>query len=526
MPDSSATSAGNTVDATLSRVDVAPPPHLRTHTRERAASTLVPALVVALSATVMVVYSLGQWRAMTVPSWDLAIFTELAKAYSQFQAPIVPVKGDGYNLLGDHFHPILMLLGPIYRLFPSALSLLITQDLLLAVSAWPLTRLAVRRLGPSAGFALGLTYALSWGIQGAVEAQFHEIAFAIPLLAFMATAFVEQRWRACAAWALPLVLVKEDMGLTVFMIGLAIAWRGLHPTSPGTTATARRRRQPADNNTLIVGAFLAGAGLVAFVLTVFVFLPALNPSGVWAYGLGDGGTEASGNLLTRLFSPEIKLVTLLLVAASMGFIGLRSPLAAVVLPTLAWRFLGSVSFYWDWQHWHYNAVLMPIALGALLDVVARLQERSSGDDAEEPRKLPSRKLTPWVRPVIALGVVAAVAVTPVKATELPLWSLTDSNFGQAPTRSASIEQVLDALPEGSSVNTDLTLMAYLVPEHTVYWVGTCTVATDYVLIDQYSSAWGGNPPQDAAAWAQEQNPGSEYTVILDVDGFKVAKRNS
>ena len=47
----------------------------------------------------------------------------MAKAYAHLQAPIVPVKGDGFNLLGDHFHPILILLGPIWRLFPTPLSL-------------------------------------------------------------------------------------------------------------------------------------------------------------------------------------------------------------------------------------------------------------------------------------------------------------------------------------------------------------------------------------------------------------------
>ena len=66
-----------------------------------------------------------------VPSWDLAIFAELAKAYAHGQAPIVPIKGDDYNLLGDHFHPILVLLGPTWRLFPTPLALLVVQDLLL-----------------------------------------------------------------------------------------------------------------------------------------------------------------------------------------------------------------------------------------------------------------------------------------------------------------------------------------------------------------------------------------------------------
>ena len=80
---------------------------------------LPAALVVVVGAWVLIAYSVGQWRSLTVPSWDLAIFAELAKDYAHGQAPIVSIKGDGYNLLGDHFHPILVLLGPVWRLFPT-----------------------------------------------------------------------------------------------------------------------------------------------------------------------------------------------------------------------------------------------------------------------------------------------------------------------------------------------------------------------------------------------------------------------
>ena len=65
-------------------------------------------------------------------------------------------------------------------------------------------------------------------MQGAVAAQFHEIAFAMPMLAFASAAFVERRWVAVTAWSAPLVLVKEDMGLTVLMIG-----GGRHPHLAG-----------------------------------------------------------------------------------------------------------------------------------------------------------------------------------------------------------------------------------------------------------------------------------------------------
>ena len=204
--------------------------NLAANLRDQIRHSIPAVIVVVIGAWVMIYYSIVQWETMKqVPSWDLAIFSEMAKAYAHLQAPIVPVKGDGFNLLGDHFHPILILLGPIWRLFPTPLSLLITQDLLLAVSAWPLTRLASRLTNQWVGGALGLVYVLSWGMQGAVAAQFHEVAFAMPMLAYASVAFVERRWVAVTAWSAPLVLVKEDMGLTVLMIGVAVILTSLVP---------------------------------------------------------------------------------------------------------------------------------------------------------------------------------------------------------------------------------------------------------------------------------------------------------
>jgi len=86
--------------------------------------------------------------------------------------------------------------------------------------------------------------------------------------------------------------------------------------------------------------------------------------------------------------------------------------------------------------------------------------------------------------------------------------------------------VLDVIPEGATVETDLTLLAYLVPKATVSWVGTSGEsgrAKDYVIVDSRSTAWGGRPPKDAAQWAT-QSRHVAYDLVLDVDGFQVAKR--
>lgn len=479
---------------------------------------LPAAFVVLVGAWLLCAYAVAQWRALAAPSWDLAIFTELAKAYAHLEAPVVPVKGEGYNLLGDHFHPILVLLAVPYWIHPSGLSLLITQALLLAVSAWPVTRTAARLTGPLAGTALGLAYVLSWGFQGAVEAQFHEIAFAVPLLACSSMAFVDQRWRACVAWAVPLVLVKEDLGLVLLMVGLAVAWRG---RCPG------RGRVP-DRQAVRLGLVTAVAGATAFLVTVLVLLPALNPGGVWAYGLDGGGDPTRAErlgVLGRFLQPvDLKLATVLVLVVAAGIVGLASPWMLLALPTIAWRFLGSVEFYWDWKHWHYNAVLVPVAFGALLDVLTRLRERSRPEAVVPAWSWRSLRLArPLVQALVVVGVVAPVAGAVATASALPLWRATQGGPKASAARVSAAQQVVAAVPEGATVASDLTLLAYLVPKATVYWVGTTPGDTDYVLVDTRGAGWSAVPNAQSFGEGVSRT-GARYRTVLSIEGFELAKR--
>ena len=483
----------------------------------------LPSVIACAIGALYVCYSVAQWRALAAPSWDLGIFTEAVQAYSRFEAPIVPIKGPGYNLLGDHFHPLLALLGPIFRLFPSALTLLVVQDVLIAVSVLPIARLAQRLLGRGGALIVGLAYGLGWGLQGAVAAQFHEVCLAVPLLAFGGVAFVERRWGACMAWLAPLVLVKEDLGLTVFMAGLAITWRG------------RGEGRPA----VLRGLAYALFGIVAFVVTVKLLLPAMNPAGTWAYSL-DGsatgaGTPMGGSTAAREFpslwdiltTPSVKLVTLLVLLAGAGFVGASSPWFALVLPTLAWRFAGSVDTYYVWDSWHYNAVLVPIAACSLLDVINRWlapERAAAGDDADSEDDAPASPTRGRHAGAWAVACVPALSLA-ITASALPLWQL--PSLTEDP-RMAAAQGALDAVPEGASVETDTTLLARLVPGREVYWVGTSgTMDTppEYVVIDVRSYAWGGQHV-DAESWGSAAHPGHTYETTYSKAGFRVAQRTS
>ncbi len=447
---------------------------------------LVAATAVGLFTTALyVLFSWRQWARFQVPSWDLGIFTQILRAYSHLQAPVVPIKGEGFMILGDHFHPLLVILAPVYAAFPSGLTLLVLQAVLIGLSTAVVTGCAVRHLGRLPGACLGLAYGLSWGLQSAVASQFHEVALALPLLALSLAALVRRDHRAAALWALPLLLVKEDLGLTVAAIGVVIVIRG-----------ARR-----------LGAALAVGGVAAFVITTKVILPALNPDGVWDYAddsivsllLTDPGAALNG-LFTGVGN---KAALVLLVFGVTGFLALRSPLALITLPTFAWRLTSDVPFHWS-TDWHYSAVLMPVVFLAVVDTFVSV-----------------RGARRFAAPVGIGALVLALVVT----VWFPLWRLTDPQTYAPSHQDAAARQVLELIPDGAVVDTDITMMAYLAPRTEVYWVGNeGNPVPDYVVVNQSSGIYGGSPPSDVVDYATSKFPEETFVEVFAQDGFLVAER--
>jgi len=198
----------------------------------------------AIALTVFGAYaaiSLFRLLQLNPTSWDLGIYTEYVKQVAHFQPPIADIRQPGFNLLGDHFQPVVALLAPFFRVFPSAATLLVAQAALGALSVFPVNRIAREKLGTGPGRAVALAYGFCWGLQQLVEFDFHEIAFAVPLLAFSLSALMQGRFRAAAWWAVPLVFVKEDQGFTVAAIGLYLVVAGLRAkvTEPAIAGSAQ-----------------------------------------------------------------------------------------------------------------------------------------------------------------------------------------------------------------------------------------------------------------------------------------------
>ena len=444
-------------------------------------NVILPGLIGGIVFALYTMFSSLQWVNHAVRSWDLGIFTQLAARYAELSTPIVTIKGDGFNLLGDHFHPILVLLGPIYAAAPHAFTLLVLQNALFAIAAAVLVPMASRIVGPILGPLLALGFGLSWGLAYAVEAQFHEIAVGVPLLTIALVSYLNRRWLPAVVFAAALVFVKEDLGLTVTIFGLILALRD-------------RER---------LGWWLAAWGFGWFVLATLVIVPLLSPVGGWTYG-------SNINLVALItdpastFSPA-KWHTAGLLLVTMAGIGLRSPLALLLLPTLAWRMLSSNPSYWG-PEWHYSAMLMPIAIASLLDGI-RLGHQSG---------------RAWLRSLAGhaatISTTAALVILPL----LPLGQLLRAGDAENP-RNEAAEEILNEIPDGVDVETDIGLMSYLADRTDVYWTGNENPTPEYLLIDRQA---GGTPTEWGGVLevAHRLHPQADFLLVEEVAGYELARR--
>ncbi|MER6144442.1 DUF2079 domain-containing protein [Streptomyces sparsogenes] len=429
--------------------------------------------------------SVCRYRRMATMSWDLGIFEQAIRSYAHFRTPVADLKGPGFNILGDHFSPVTALLAPFYRVFPTPVTLLVAQAALFALSTIPVTRVAARLLGRGRGLAIGVAYGLSWGVQRAVDFDFHEIAFAMPLLAFSLEAVILRRWYAAMLWAAPLVLVKEDMGATVAAIGAVILIRTW-------------KERPPRIVPLAVG--LIGFGLLACALALGVIIPSFNGSGSYDYWnkVGSGGEQTG----TIPFETAVRTLLWVLLPTS-GLLALRSPLLLAAVPTLGWRFVSHDDHYWG-TDWHYSAVLMPIVALALVDAVDRTRDSHRPWLASYARQLP------------ALVAGAALALT----ASLPLENLTDPDYYEKPKEVTAVERLLDRIPDGASVEANVGPISRLTSRCRVLWVGgTGGVVPDYIALQEYDRT-----PGQLVEYAKQLHPDARYAYLGSSGGYFVLKR--
>ncbi len=119
-----------------------------------------------------------------------------------------------------HFDPLLVVLSPLYLLYPRAEFLLVLQAVWLGAGVVPVYLLARRRLGGRlASVALAAMYAIYPALHGANMYEFHSLALVTPVALWLLYFFEAGRYRSYWALLFPALLVREDVALLTCFIG-------------------------------------------------------------------------------------------------------------------------------------------------------------------------------------------------------------------------------------------------------------------------------------------------------------------
>ncbi|MDQ3823743.1 MAG: DUF2079 domain-containing protein, partial [Actinomycetota bacterium] len=296
-------------------------------------------------------------------AYDLGIFDQTIWGYSRFELVENTVLRLP-NALGDHFHPILIALAPLYWVWDDARVLLLAQGALLALAGIPVFLWARRTLGLLPALAFEAAYLAFWAVLGGSIFDFHELAVAAPIVSFALYAVLTERTALLLATTALGLLTREDLALTFAGIGVYLV------------VVQRRYR---------LGAALVAVSAAWFVAMFKWVIPALAGPGRayshWTYtGLGAGPGSALVHLVAHpidsvklFFTPREKVTALLNLFVPWLGLPLVSPLLIVMLPTLGARFFSDKPSHWAPQGFHYSLVLAPMLAFAAVDTAARLR---------------------------------------------------------------------------------------------------------------------------------------------------------
>jgi uncharacterized membrane protein len=419
--------------------------------------TLLPVALALLAAIAYAAISIYRHDHFASNAFDLGVQDQTVWGYSRLQ--MIPNTVEMIrNLLGDHFHPILMVVAPLYWIWDDARVLLLVQAVLLAAAGIPIFWWARERLGLIPAIAFEAAYLTFWGVLSGVIYDFHHIAFAVPAISFGLYAVLTNRNRLFWAMLVVGLLTRENIALTFAAIGVYIA------------VVQHRWR---------LGAAVIAVCVAWFAALIEVVMPAIagTPYGHWTYdALGTG----PGSALLHIIRHPISSLRLLVDNSTKlklwgGLLGawlllpVLSPLALVAIPTLLERLWSSNPALWS-ASFHYSLVIAPILAFASIDALARLQHvvRSVS--------------LPRVRGRVGVGVSIAVLAAGLIISFGVVRPFDEVSTYSSQAQVSNIQSCLASIPADASVSASNALLPHLSHRRHIYLL-TLNDDADYVAID-------------------------------------------
>lgn len=416
---------------------------------------------------------------------------------------ITDLQGEQISRLAAHVDPILVLLAPLWWIWPSPAMLLTVQAIAVALGALPVFWLARKHLGSErAALGFALAYLLYPAVEWLTLNEFHPVALAAPLLLYALWYLDESRLLPFSLCAAAAVLTKEEIPLVVAALGV---WFALSHGRPRA------------------GTAIAVVGATAAVLAIAVVIPHFNEGASSSfYGRYDEiGGSPGGILRTAVTDPGELLAVAFderglryLAALLLPLAGLwaGSALALVAAPELAINLLSATPTQTS-IHFHYTAGAIPALVGASVLGAAALERRRAGLAVQ-----------------LAYLAVAASLVANWRLGPLPIWreiaggQRHEAYAAHVSAHDRIAKRALEVVPGGAVVSATNSLGAHLSARRRILSFPYVRDA-DWVAVDETRPGYGDRfAPLAAAARIARLRRNPFWSLVFEEDGILVFKR--
>jgi uncharacterized membrane protein len=418
---------------------------------------------------------------------------------------VTNLEGEQVSRLASHVDPLLAAFAPLWLVWPSPSLLLVAQAIAVGLGAVPVFWLARKHLrSQRAALAFAFAYLLYPPVQWLTLDDFHAVALACPLLLFAFWYLDEDRLAAFAAFAVPALLAKEEIGFVVAAMG---AWYAI---SRGRLAT---------------GSAIAALGTAWSVAAIAVVIPAAGEGESDFYGRYEdvGGSPAGvletavtdpGRILSAAFDERGAGYLAELVLPLAGFCLLAPAALLVAVPELAVNLLSSTRTQTS-IHFHYTAGLVPGLVAASVLGAARIVS-----------KRPS-----LATPLGAVAVVAALAAN-YRLGAIPFWQhVPGGETLRADTYDLTehdrvAARALGVIPGNEAVSATNTLGAHLSERRRVLSFPLLAGARWIAVDERRPSLRDRLDPPGAQARIAAARRDRAWRVVFEEDGILVLRRRS
>jgi len=180
---------------------------------------LVILISIAIFASVSTIYNMEQHYTFKTYAYDLgiymqALYTTAFEGLFLYETPDLYHTSTG-SFFGVHFTPLTLALVPIYRLFPGALTLFITQNIVTGLSVWFLYKLSLAKTRDALfSLIISVTYMLNPFVHMALMFPFH-IEIFCPLFTFMSLYYFETSQFKKSVLSILLLMLTIDFAIII-----------------------------------------------------------------------------------------------------------------------------------------------------------------------------------------------------------------------------------------------------------------------------------------------------------------------